>query len=182
MKNTIVFCFCSVLWGGLLLLLLKASLPYNPIDIPTKLKMNLNALMPEGWAFFTRNPREASIFLYAEQEESGRFDTYCTYPSASPTHWMGTKRTLRSIGAEVGALITQVPDSVWVAGEGRIVPFLTEHHTEFPHADLPNPVSGPYVCGEVYLVKKTPTPWAWARHDHKLDHQFKIAKIEVSCL
>jgi len=181
MKNNISFIICVLLWGSFLLVLLKSSLPYNPIPISKSLQMNVHSLAPEGWAFFTRNPREPSLNLYHLNEQK-EIVPYCSYPSAHPDYWMGAKRDLRSIGAEMGAMITQVPDSIWVAQEGQLISFLEANHQNLKTFSIDNEVQGPFICGDLFLVQKSPIPWAWAKSADRIDHQFKIAKIEVTCL
>ena len=161
-------------------MLFKASLPYNPIPISKKLKSYVNTFIPEGWAFFTRNPREPSLYLYKKTEE-GNAVPYCTYPSATADHWFGAKRTLRSQGAEAGTLIKGIPESSWIEHEGRASTYIEECGDFLQVAILDNPVAGPYLCGSVYIVLQEPVPWACARSANNLNHHMRIAKMNVSC-
>ena len=49
---------------GIFIHVLLSSLPFNPTSINLPAKRLITGIAPQGWAFFTRNPREAQVILY----------------------------------------------------------------------------------------------------------------------
>src|SRR5438128_10089648 len=64
----------AIAWSLLVLYAVHIELPANALDLPFEgsIKPPLQAVVPEGWGFFTRDPREARLLPYVREADGGR--------------------------------------------------------------------------------------------------------------
>src|SRR5690606_6732348 len=58
-------------WSTVTVYALHGALPYNPVKLPFQDRFNIRLFLPEGWAFFTRDPREDRMLPYLRGAEAG---------------------------------------------------------------------------------------------------------------
>ncbi len=161
----------SILVMGVLI----ANMPYNPIRNSQR-DVNLVGLMPQGWAFFTRSPREPQLYLY--QSVEGKM-TKVSYSNTGLESWFGFNRKVRFKGVEMGHLFEKVQQYEWLACEGDLND-CPELQT-LPAHPVENIAQLHTLCGEYYLVHRSIVPWAWFRSGDDVHMPSKIIKISVSC-
>lgn len=61
---SIIFLLYSTSVGILIFLMLFYFIEVNPVKFNNNIESRFFSFVPQGWAFFTRNPREAQIILY----------------------------------------------------------------------------------------------------------------------
>ena len=44
-------------WSILLSLVAISGLPYNPLSMSLRIELGIRSVLPEGWGFFTKDPR-----------------------------------------------------------------------------------------------------------------------------
>jgi antimicrobial peptide system SdpA family protein len=65
-KGFLVILF--LFWTWIFLVVFSVSMPYNPIAKPfLKNRHYISGILPEGFAFFTRNPREDKLYFLVEE-------------------------------------------------------------------------------------------------------------------
>lgn len=167
-KWTIVFG-----WTVLIVLLLRAFMPDNPLRIRRSVKDDLTLLAPEGWVFFTRDPREASDRVF-------RLTTPCceemTVPNGAASNLYGLKRDARAFGVEMAPLMAQIPRSGWRECRGDIAACAAAA----PPIALSNASAARRLCGEVVIQRQRPVPWAWSR-GRDVRAPYALAHLNVSC-
>src|SRR5688572_9473157 len=62
-KTLITAAVCSF-WAVLVLVVVIGSIPSSPLAFSRWSRTTLVSVMPEGWGFFTMNPREAYVVMY----------------------------------------------------------------------------------------------------------------------
>ena len=69
MKRTVIL-VSLLLTMALFFYILVISVPNNVLSLNNSVLNNskMNALIPEGWAFFTRSPREEQIYIYSYKD------------------------------------------------------------------------------------------------------------------
>lgn len=163
-------------WTLLVSQVLVSSMPYNPLSNSGLANLNLRGLIPEGWAFFTRSPREEQYYLY--RMENGR-PVCLNRTNAHYSNWFGLSRAMRANSMELGTMIEKIPKSDW-----------TESPAGFHDTDLsclaPVPVVNtallPAYQGEYIVTSKEPIPWAWSKSCNPETVPCKIVKIKVLCV
>lgn len=152
-------------------------MPTTAISLPlyAQARQVVHPIVPEGWAFFTRNPREERIYPYVLRD--GHWVNVHSTPHAEPDHAFGLNRISRSQGVEVGELFGLVPSGSWTSCESRDVDRCLSAAT--PLLTTRNVSPDPTICGQVALIRQEPVPWAWARSATVMP--MKYARMVVKC-
>jgi antimicrobial peptide system SdpA family protein len=165
----------ALCWAAAFVLVLR-SLTDSPIRLSHKRLGQVIALSPQGWAFFTRNPREVLPQIY--RQEQGRW-IRAIRTNAEPTYLFGLNRIQRAHYAEMEALATQVPKGAWRATRTRFSEVASL--PDAPMVRVVNRVQKPFLCGRYVIQKRNGVPWAWSGSWHKVSMPTQTAKVEVRC-
>lgn len=141
-----------------------------------KARYMFSYFIPEGWGFFTRNPREASICLYAEDDHHTL--SLLTRPNGSASYFLGASRLGRRYGMEASMLMKKIPDSTWQYFTSRNFRegIATAPHITLPLHDLKNIR---YIKkGEYLLVYEESIPWTYLPYADK--YRWKCAVVRIS--
>jgi antimicrobial peptide system SdpA family protein len=164
-------------WFLAALYALHAALPSNVIRLPLEDSLKIGGLAPQGWAFFTRDPRERDMLMFVKTD-AGWLDASLG-PNASLQNLGGISRNARGQGIEVGMLVTRLPPEAWTRCRARHVKACLDEARG--HLTLPNLYPRPTLCAdEVALVLVSPTPWAWSGHS-RTTLQAKVARFSTLC-
>ena len=182
MKNSSILLLVTlgiivVFWTVLFVKVAASSLPYNPISLSKKSRTNLAVLIPQGWAFFTRDPREATVVIYRVHQNELEL---AIPPNASGINLFGALRTTRAMGIEMGALSTQIKEEQWQSCEQSIKHCFRQN--EVAAVPVINKAYRPTFCGEYYLTMEEPVPWAWSGSFSQIEMPCKFVKINALCL
>ncbi len=139
-------------------------------------KLVARSLLPQGWAFFTKNPREAELYLYA-QDRLGSWKSY-DLQIASPSKFFGLIRTNRRIYFDLGKVSQEIPDKAWADCTSRPENCFD---SERELISLTAPESLAQLCGPVGLVVRKPVPWAWYKSRPSTVVKSKIVRLNLLC-
>jgi antimicrobial peptide system SdpA family protein len=138
------------------------------------------SVLPQGWAFFTRNPRESQVLLYRIKNNNiyrlnqrhSSFDNVC-----------GLKRNCTKLFSEVQLIQTKIPDSIYSSIQFN---YLYMNDKEFNidnmglnKIDLKNDFKFPILKGEYLLVFQEIIPWAWLSNSKHLRMNSKAVILNV---
>jgi antimicrobial peptide system SdpA family protein len=143
----------------------NASLPgYN-------IKSIFNTLLPEGWGFFTRNPREPIVELYKIERER---IVKITIQNGSSQNFWGISRKSRKIGMEMSMIAVLIKSESWYGGKGNF-------RLNIPKSSyiIKKPKLVYFLSGEYLVVSTDVIPWAWASHSEKIKSNYKIARVNI---
>jgi sporulation delaying protein A len=165
-------------WIALVLYSLQAALPSNPLNLPAQRPLlgYGRQLLPEGWAFFTRDPREADVLLFRRAGDGWERAEVGSYAQAKFA--FGWSRRPRAQGLELALLLASTTKEDWRPCTA-ISDCLAASRAE--PISIPDRSPVPTLCGQVALVKANPVPWAWARHvgaDHRAE---SVVFLSVQC-
>jgi antimicrobial peptide system SdpA family protein len=176
----------SIVFGGsivlimlLIVFLLAASVPESTIKVTKASRMQLTRIVPEGWAFFTRDPKGPEFILF-EKGADKKLHRFVNRP-ATLRYLFGINRTARVISQEFGRLLEYLPvsDSLWRDIEGPIDNFASLADS-LPITKIPNQSLVPYIKDTFIVQKIEPIPWAWAGSKKIAAYtKSKICKIYV---
>lgn len=164
-----------IVWSTFGALVLVTAVPDSPLAPSMLARINLLTVMPQGWAFFTRDPREPTPVLYAHGSSGW---TEVSLKHTSRTNAYGFRRIARIHGQELAALLSQVPAEAWTevaAGSDPVRVHVLEHHF------VQNPARRPDLCSSLLVVVREPVPWAWARARRHVFMPGRMVRLEVSC-
>lgn len=166
-----------VLWSAAILLVLASTINDSPIRTSLHMRLNVLAVAPEGWAFFTRNPREPVILVHKRGTAGWqRLDT----ANFTASNLFGLRRGSRLVMSELAQLLRGVPQDRWVLCRAPVSTCLTAW--EIPRTVVRKKTSvAPELCGETLLQIQEPVPWAWRGSASRLYMPSKLLQLQVTC-
>lgn len=164
-------------WAVLGVYACHSALPYNPVKLPLEESIDIRTWFPQGWCFFTRNPREDRLFAL-QGGADGKFTTVLASQSEWPRRFAGFDRRERAVWIEAGILFASVPPTEWTECKKRPAACLAELG---PRRKILNPSPQPRLCGKIGLIRRRILPWAWAHARAKLEMPSKVVLVEVEC-
>jgi antimicrobial peptide system SdpA family protein len=164
---------CALLF---VIYVLHAALPATPFELPAReSKSTVRAVMPQGWAFFTKSPRSQDPVVY-QHETTGLWRNITAGPLAKPTDLMGLDRMARAQGTELAILLAAVPVEAWRDCSRDPVDCLSEMRTV---GAIHNESNHHTVCGEAGFVIQEKLPWAWRHAPTTMPS--KVLRVRVTC-
>ncbi len=151
-------------------------LPANPLELPLEEKSPLVHFLPQGWAFFTRDPRSMDLSAFVRAPDS----TWHPSPAGKRfwPHLPNFSRRWKLAGIEVGIVLSELPDWQWQTCQE--LPTTCLEKTPLS-GTIENIMSPPSLCGEVGLVRQPPIPWAWSHSPEETVMPSEVLRFEVSC-
>lgn len=172
----VIVTLLGVFWGTLIFYTLHASLPHNPVRLPYENKTAIRMVIPEGWAFFTKSPRDPNHLLFVM--DRGQWKSAALSPVAKPSNAFGLNRAVRAQGVEFGLLTQQIGESAWSDCEEDPLRCLSRMDSAL---HLENVSPGPTLCGTVGIAMREQLPWAWRKSSHVIEMPSMVLKAKVSC-
>jgi antimicrobial peptide system SdpA family protein len=165
------------LWAVLAAYAIHPAMPFNTIHLPMEQHLRVSLWFPEGWGFFTRDPRAERLTLY--RLDGGRWMRAGRGPNSEPVNVFGINRAARAQAVEAGLLINEGTASplAWIPCTALPSDCLLEAR---PVA-AQNRSRAPSLCGALGLVTQEPVPWAWLGNRRPVTMPSSIARLEVSC-
>lgn len=167
--------FCELF---LALYVYKGSSIETALQLPFENEINIQAFMPEGWGFFSKNPREAQFYIYQKKDRKWR---NLTRPNSDYKNFFGLNRKSRAIGVEYGQLLQQTAMDVtrWDSCASKntrkcLKKIKVKTTTE-------SKILNPVLCDTIGIVRKKIVPWAWAKEKTKIEMPKEALKILVNC-
>ena len=160
---------------------LHAQLPRNALSLPAEnatTKRVASRLLPQGWAFFTKSPRDPSVIVY--ELADGKPESLSLTPHSSVHNFFGLDRASRAQGPEYALLLSTVPESHWVTCETTLQACLSEYRGSTEK--VVNRFPSPTFCGIVFAARVVPHPWAWRELKSDTHRTDKIVRLQVECL
>lgn len=166
-----------VIVGALLLAIyvLHAALPGSPVGLPGPDRQEINRFLPQGWAFFTRSPREPELVVFGLQPDQ-RWRDITSGRTDRPSDLFGLDRMGRAQGTEIAMLIEAVPKDAWRDCEQEPADCLSSAPLT---GTWTNQSSHHSLCGEVGVVLHQVVPWAWRNLSTTMPS--KIMRVRVTC-
>ncbi|WP_460854497.1 SdpA family antimicrobial peptide system protein [Nocardiopsis coralliicola] len=161
------------------LVVVEPQLPDNVVELPggDELTAQVQAVAPQGWAFFTRSPREEK--LTAWQPEGQSWESAMRAPHAEPGNAFGLDRASRAQPVEAAILSAQVPEDAWT--ECNSTPLRRCLEQEEAATAVEGAQPEPSLCGRLALVAQEPWPWAWAESSGQGEMPARIVRLDVAC-
>lgn len=146
-----------------------SSISNTSIQLPFFIKKVLNSTVKEGWAFFTRDPREKSVNIYVYK--NGKYLPFIK-PNGDLSNFFGLSRKSREYAFEVGQLYPYIKDNQWsLYHKEDSIKFCSKViHIKRP--DLVN-----FLPNNFILVEVDSVPWAYARFPNRIIKNYYCIKI-----
>jgi antimicrobial peptide system SdpA family protein len=153
------------------------SMSANALELPFEEHLDTVLVLPEGWAFFTKDPKEPRFLVFARAPDGSWSRAFGETPKLAAT--FGFSRRERALGVEAGLIASAVTQSDWkpcpstpaaclALGSGN--PIVALNTT--PH---------PTLCGPIGLVQQDRVPWAWAKSVNEDAMPSRVVRVNVQC-
>jgi antimicrobial peptide system SdpA family protein len=152
-------------------------MPLGVVDIPGPVRPLFKVFWPQGWAFFTKNPRSPSMLIYRKSGD-GQWVIDDIGRNGELKYAFGWRRTVRSRQLEAGFLSGLAGDSGSPCTEK---PGVCLGKAERDAIELSNPTMSPFLCGLIGLVNQEPLPWAWREAEAETTMHSRVSVYSVSC-
>lgn len=165
-------------WLLVIGVVLTATVAASPLRPPFPVRMNLLTVAPEGWAFFTRNPREPVVVVHSRTGDGtwGRIET----ANFQADNLFGLRRASRLLTTEVSGLLRDVPPGDWIPCRAAVAECLAESPPTVHTAERSSPLL-PALCGPLAVQVRERVPWAWSRSRERVRMPSKLARVDVRC-
>ncbi len=160
------------IWAALGLFVVRAYVP-SPLPISLPISRNVLMVMPEGWGYFTRNPREPIMQFY---RLDGKHEPVFE-PNFSARYLFGMRRDGRKLSGEAGFVVSQVRAKAWIVTRKRLSFESLPDSTVIVH----NPTGNPMLCGDYLVQVQDRLPWAWAKSRARIVMSQKVAHVRIVC-
>jgi antimicrobial peptide system SdpA family protein len=167
----------AALWIAAVFLVAASALNDHVFVVPANLRALQVAFLPEGWAFFTKSPREKQLSLYSLHEGEAPMPVNL---SENRAHLFSSfNRVDRARLTEVSSVLQRLPPSMWQNCEGGLDECLSSLSGE--KILIKNNRLNAEICGDYVLALSEPVPWAWARLTKKGQMPASAVKITIEC-
>jgi len=177
MKKVMFLILVVSLYSTFCILSFSSYLPYNALS--THSDTRIFKIMPQGWAFFTRSPRESQIQLLKILPD-GKLDKVNHY-HAHYSNAFGTNRKTTMLLTQLSTVYKQIPDSLFKDSNCNIQydRYFSTHDSITTDIELKNEFDIKYLSGEYYLLVQDIIPWAWTPK-YTVDMPCKFVKIAIN--
>lgn len=136
-------------------------------------KRNVMHFLPQGWAFFTRNPREELVSIY--KVENGNFEEL-NIRNGSAEYFFGLNRKPRVKGYEISLILSEIPPKSYQHGSYNMLPEIDT--SDILDIQLKYPLKT--IENGIYLIKVyEPIPWAWSMYEQSQNRPTQYAIVRI---
>ncbi|MUK90365.1 SdpA family antimicrobial peptide system protein [Ornithinibacillus sp. L9] len=175
LKYGIVFLLAVLFWSYIFIASIHRVLPHNPItSLPLAEELNIETWLPQGWGFFSKDPREPSFQIISVEDS----EEVVYWPNNRVKNYFGLKRLGRSQGIEAGLISSKLSQDSLVDCEDDPRTCL-ENFKESIEVENPTPL--PTLCGDLGIVYQEPVPWAWSKNSKEITMPSQVVRVNVEC-
>ena len=164
--------FIFLLWSMLAVLVFFSSFE-TQLVVNDNLKRKLNIIFPEGWGFFTKNPRDLGLEVYKIENNKIRLLDASNH---SYKNYFGLSRSARLVGYEASTVASEIQKNQWVKGNNSN---LSHHLKDSTMVFSDKKYFNHLTKGEYLLKLYKPIPFAWANKNQEKYAPFSVAKIKI---
>ncbi|MDO5099396.1 MAG: SdpA family antimicrobial peptide system protein [Corynebacterium sp.] len=167
----LVYCFISIqMWAWLPSVELYSQNAKVNVD-------RIRTFTVQGWAFFTKSPRDDRILIYSFDERENKWKSAMRGPNLKPEYAFGLDRSSRISEFDSDLIMNAVSEENWIECDNvsayagcfqGVTPF-----------NLPNPTQNNNLCGEISITKAPPVPWSYRGLREGMPG--KVLYLDLSC-
>lgn len=176
MKKHLLILFAIVTSFGYFYLNFVSTLSQNVVPISGAEKDVIRSFFPQGWGFFTRNPREPKYKLYELTESNAPL--LVNFKITSQENLFGFSRKGSRICMEMIRIQNKLPNtSEWTTSKLDIDQFNSDNFDliEIDQKELFYIEPGKYIIKEYYI-----TPWNWLKYPDNYKEEYKYYSFELN--
>jgi len=161
-------------WSTLLVYVIGSRFSINPVRPWRQDVLRIRRLIPQGWAFFTRDPQASRVFPFRRHET---WTSASLGPHALPSNIFGLSMRHRAQRFEMFVLVRKIPQEAWRRCDESPVACLEST----PEVAVRNTFPRPTLCGDVGLVRQKPLPWSRRASSQSVIMPSTVVRLEAAC-
>lgn len=157
------------------------SIPHNPLSrffSNRKTVLISKSVLPEGFSFFTRNPKEPTLHLY--KLVAGKLQRL-PQNNAHYKNAFGIIRKTRSENVELGSILSTLNGRKWGRCVNLSVDDCISSSVIIPKYTISNLNEEPQLCGDFVIQNVEAMPYAWNSFKKKIYMPYEIIEIKIIC-
>ena len=143
-----------------------------------KNKQNFLVLIPQGWGFFTKDPKDVIIDAY-EALPTKDSAQLLSVSNTSLKNLVGLSRNNRFVGYEISKLVPHIPGKAWKNKRGYLdVGAIPPDSTSIIHT-VTDTLAFFEVGRDYILHQYKPIPYAWSGKGQEKNRPYLVARIRL---
>lgn len=143
------------------------------IVVNEKLKKQVSTFFPEGWGFFTKNPRDLQLEVYKiENKKLNKINM----SNHSAFNYFGLSRKARVIGYESSIIANEVDKKNWKKNETKNMTFFMNDSSIVIQQKKGFKFLVP---GEYMFKMYEPIPYAWSKKNQENNNPYSLVKVKI---
>lgn len=160
---------------------LFGSLPATVVTPHWDSKVTVQRIYPQSWAFFTRDPKSASVVVYLDAPTSdGNLQRADPLPQSLPSNGFGISRTQRAADTEK-AIYSTDPNIKWTDCRGLNTAECFEASSEQEPVSLKQVKRGGELCGTLRIARTEPVHFPFRESSGEIYKINEMARVDVEC-
>lgn len=155
-KIGIVVSVVFILWSIFFTASIISAMTFNPISDKYINDRFFKILAPQGWGFYSKNPRDSVIYVYDMNTEISAVK----WPNSRADNFFGISRFGRSQGIEAGLIQAALGENNWLACDEKAIDCLKKYNSE---VTVINTTPTPTICGDIGIVLQEPLPCVFCK-------------------
>ena len=175
-KLTILSSLTIITWSVIFYFILISHFKYSPLHLSKKISKEIFFATPQGWSFFTKDPRYDRLEIYQVINNSTLEQV--TRPNFSIENFYGFKRQNRQFLNEAFSSIKNVVlnDSIWYNSSEGVDKAYQDINSIY---NFKNTFKNPVLCGQFVFEMYKPIPWAWSSNkSYKNPKKYLIINLQ----
>lgn len=166
MSKILFYIFFSLLYILFAFATFISSLPETTFDFSFNQKYSMGLISPQGWGFFTKNPREDQYFLYKLKHDTKEL---VTFRNTSSKNLWGVSKLSRRINLEFQRILGRVDESMWSKSIPLNSKIDIEKSNEFLFIDI----------GQYLIERREVIPWQYSRFRKNYEPLKKFVLVDL---
>ena len=165
------------LLGAIAITAALAAMPFHTVNLSDNLQQTVMSLIPEGWGFFTKSPRDPEMQVAVLH--NGKLQKLNIVSSFNIQYAFGFNRQSRAQGLELDGLLSRLETaSLWHDCQQNVSDCAQTLQVQ---KRLVNSAQFPTLCGDLVLYQSRPIPWAYRNIKPTLNMPSRQTRVEVVC-
>jgi antimicrobial peptide system SdpA family protein len=157
---------------------IDAALGFNPIRLPLSKGAPASILMPQGWGFFTRDPKEPRVAYY--QKLQGQWQPLLAQTNSNWSNAFGWSRSSDSDDLEINELFERAAKRIRWSPCAKALS-LARCLQQARVTEVSKPKSVLWCSRTIGFSSQKPVPWAWAHAQDRIVMPRQVAVLRVTC-
>ena len=149
----------------------------NPILLYNNFNNDVFDVVPQGWAFFTRDPREPQVIIYEIKNNK----------IINMEHRHSSYKRIFGLERDYGKLISELQVILSNVKKAEFENYHWNYQSEINNTYIPkkihyckNKYNNPLLTKEYLVVFQKAIPWAWLNSIDKIKMEAKIIRIKIN--